>query len=125
VCSVWFGFDKDLNIYWISTEAREHSKQIAINNKVAGAIVLPQTPKDKPRAIQFKGAAEQLTNKGDIAKAIGVYARRIFSVQQLREFMSSKDHPHKFYRVKPELFVLFDAVNFPEQSRQEYWVNKR
>jgi hypothetical protein len=30
------------------------------------------------------------------------------------------ERPHKFYRIKPELFVLFDVEHFPDNPRQEY-----
>lgn len=119
VCSVWFAQDKDLNIYWFSSETRRHSKELLKNRKVAGVIVLPQTPKDPPRGLQFQGIAELLTKQEDIDKAISVYAGRIFSKEKIKEFMKSKAKPHKFYRIRPSQFVLFDAVNFPDDSRQE------
>ncbi len=119
VCSVWFASDEDLNIYWFSSTKRRHSKEVMHNQRVAGAIVLPQTPKDPPRGLQFQGTAEELSKQEDINKAISVYKGRIFSKEDIEEFMSLKDHPHKFYRIKPTQFVLFDAVNFPDSSRQQ------
>lgn len=119
VCSVWFATDEDLNIYWLSSITRRHSQELMKNNKVAGAIVLPQTPDDPPRGLQLEGLAELLTDKKDIDKAISVYAGRIFSKEKIKELMEYKEKPHRFYRMKPTQFVLFDAVNFPDDSRQE------
>lgn len=34
--------------------------------------------------------------------------------------MEDEKKPHKFYRIKPTQFVLFDAVNFEDNWRQEY-----
>lgn len=122
VCSVWFVSDEDLNIYWFSSITRRHSDEVVKNNKVAGAIVLPQSPKDPPRGLQFQGIAETLTNQEDIDKAISIYEGRIFSKEKIKEFMEHKEKQHKFYRIKPTQFVLFDLVNFPDNPRQEYKV---
>lgn len=119
VCNVWFSADKDLNIYWFSATNRRHSKEVVKNNKVAAAIVLPHTPKDPPRGLQLQGVAEVVTNPKDIATATLLFAKRIFSKRQISDFMAMKDRPHRFYKIKPTQFVLFDTVNFPENSRQE------
>ena len=120
VCNVWFGFDEGLNIYWISSTTRRHSKEVAKNPKVAAAIVLSHNPEDTPRGLHLEGKAEILTEQKDIDKAISVFAGRIFPREKISEFMESKTHPHRFYKIKPTQFVLFDAVNFPGNSRQEY-----
>lgn len=123
VCSVWFATDEDLNIYYFSSITRRHSKEVVENNRVAGAIVLPHTPDDPPRGLQFQGTVEVLESQEDIDKAISVYVDRIFPKGKIEEFMSHKEKPHKFYKIKPTLFVLFDVVNFPDNSRQELSLN--
>lgn len=119
VCSVWFAADSDLNIYYFSSATRRHSEEVLKNNKVAGAVVLPQNPNDPPRGLYFQGKAEVLQKQEDIDKAISVYADRIFSREKIKEFMEHKERPHKFYRIRPSKFVLFDVVNFPNNPRQE------
>ena|SRR3989344_996463 len=119
VCHVWFAADEYLNIYWFSSTRRRHSKEVMKNPKVSAAIVLPHTPEDTPRGLQLEGDAQILTDEKDIKKARSVYEDRIFSKQVVDDFMKSKDSPHKFYRIKPRLFVLFDLVNFSENPRQE------
>jgi len=120
VCSVWFAADEDLNIYWISSTTRRHSKEVMKNKKVAAAIALSQTPDDAPRGLQLQGEAELLTSEKDVKKAISLFANRIFSRAKIKEFINHKEKPHRFYRIKPTQFVLFDMVNFPENSRQEF-----
>ena len=120
VCSVWFAPDKELNIYWISSETRRHSQEVLKNNRVARAIVLPQTPQDKPRGLQFQGVAEELSGRKEILNAIALYVGRgIFSKEKVLQFMKDSETPHRFYRIKPTQFVLFDAVHFPNNARQE------
>ena len=119
VASVWFAADSEFNIYWFSSTGRRHSKEVLKNPKVAAAIVFPHTPQDTPRGLQFQGTAELLTEQKDIDKAISIYADRIFSRKQIAKFMADDESPHSFYRIKPNQFVLFDLVNFPEKPRQE------
>lgn len=118
VCNVWFAADPDLNIYFFSADSRRHSKEVMKNPKVAGAMALPQTPDDLPRGLQFSGLAELLTKEEDIERAKFVYAGRIFSEEQIKEFMEDEETPHKFYKIKVSQYVLFDMVNFPENSRR-------
>lgn len=118
ICSVWFTADESLNIYWFSSTSRRHSKEVIKNNKVAAAIVLPQTPNDSPRGLQLQGTAELLTQEKDIDKAISIYAGRIFAKEKIKEFMQDNEEPHRFYKIKPTQFVLFDLVNFPDNPRQ-------
>jgi len=120
VCNVWFAADEDLNIYWFSSINRRHSSEVMKNQKVAAAMALPHTPKDPPRGLQLQGMAEVLTKQEDIDKAIYIFKDRIFPIETIEELMENKENPHKFYRIKPTQFVLFDAVNFGDNWRQEY-----
>lgn len=117
VCSVWFASDEDLNIYWFSSISRRHSEELDVNNRVAGAIALPHDPKDPVRGVQFQGVAEVLSDEEDINKALSVYQGRIFNRERIDDL--AKNRAHKFYKIKPTKFVLFDSVNFPDNPRQE------
>ncbi|MEK7559061.1 MAG: pyridoxamine 5'-phosphate oxidase family protein [Patescibacteria group bacterium] len=119
-CSVWFASDENLNIYWFSSTTRRHSKEVIKNPKVSAVIVMPQTPKDDPRGLQLEGDAKLLTDGQDIKKARSFYEGRIFPKKIIDKFISSKESPHRFYKIKPRAFVLFDLVNFPNKPRQEY-----
>ena len=119
-CNVWYGFDGDLNLYWFSSATRRHSIEVTRNPHVAGAIVLPQTPEDTPRGLQFEGIAERLTSDADIERAKEVYVGRIFPAQRVAELRASPTKAHDFYRIIPSMFVLFDAVHYPDNSRREY-----
>lgn len=120
VCNVWFAANDELNIYWFSSTTRRHSHEVLENQKVAAAIAMPQAPNDAPRGLQLSGIAEMLIRQEDIDKAIAVYEGKIFSREKIKELMSHKERPHAFYRIKPSRFVLFDAVNFSENPRQEF-----
>ncbi|MBI2414594.1 hypothetical protein HYV31_01965 [candidate division WWE3 bacterium] len=49
-----------------------------------------------------------------------LYAKR-FAMPMLRvnKIIAHKD-AHVCYKIKPELIVLFDEVNFPKEPRQEF-----
>lgn len=122
VCNVWFAADEGLNIYWFSSTTRRHSDEVMKNRKVSAAMALPHTPNDPPRGLQLQGIAELLSDQKDIDKAISVYAGRIFPKEIIDKLMEDKENPHKFYRIKPTQFVLFDAIHFGDNWRQEYKV---
>jgi uncharacterized protein YhbP (UPF0306 family) len=119
-CSVYFAFDNKLNLYWISTPTRRHSIEIRDNDKVAGTIVLPHIPGDKVRGIQFEGRAEELTNKELARVAMSHYAKRYnLDRERVKAILENRDG-HLPYKITPRLIVLFDEVNFPKNSRQEF-----
>lgn len=120
VCSVWYAVDEDLNIYWFSSTTRRHSQELLKNQKVAAAVVLSQNPTDPPRGLQLQGIAQPLTDQKDIDKAISVYQGRVFTKEAIDELIQNKEKPHMFYKIKPTKFILFDAVNFGNNWRQEY-----
>lgn len=125
VCNVWFVADKDMNIYWFSATTRRHSMEVLDNPNVAAAICLPQKPSDSTaRGLQVEGRAELLTKPNDIAVAMKYYVGRVFTLKQTKQFMALLDRPHRFYKLTPDNFVLFDTENFPSNSRQVYFVNK-
>jgi len=74
-CSVYFVYDSALNLYWISTPKRRHSQEIRENSKVAGTVVLPHTPGQDVRGLQFQGIATELKGK-EALPAMLLYAKR-------------------------------------------------
>jgi uncharacterized protein YhbP (UPF0306 family) len=121
VCTLWYVHDKDLNLYWFSSTNRRHSKELK-NNKVAGVIVLPHQPTDPLRGLQFEGDAQELTKESEITQARSYYQKKIFNAETIDNLIANPGKPHKFYRLRPSKFVLFDVVSFPENARQEYLV---
>ncbi len=121
VCSVYFAFDAEFNLYWISSPKRRHSREILENEKVAGTVVLPHNPGDDVRGIQFQGTAKEIVGK-DAMPAVLLYAKRFgMSMLRVKNIVANKDG-HVCYKIKPSLIVLFDEVNFPKEPRQEFWL---
>lgn len=119
-CSVYFATDTNMNLYWLSKPDRRHSQELSANQNVAGTIVLPHTPGDKVRGIQFEGAAEELKETTELTRAMMIYAKRFGMPAERMNAIISHTDGHACYRVTPSLYVLFDEINFPDVSRQEY-----
>jgi len=113
--TVYFAYDQDLNLYWISRPDRRHSSELSLNKKVAGVIAKYHTYGEKVRGIQIEGEAFELKNE-DASNAMEIYTKR-YSVPRARALNLSG---HIVYKLKPTYIVLFDEVNFPENPRQEY-----
>lgn len=122
-CTVYFAFDEHLNLYWISTPTRRHSEEIRINENVAGTIVLPHTPGDDVRGIQFQGIAKELRDKNEAKEGIKHYAQRYGMDKKRIDAILEREDGHVCYTISPTLYVLFDEVNFPDDPRQEYALN--
>lgn len=118
-CSVYFAFDENLHLYWISLPSTRHSEEIMANEKVAGTIVLPHIPGQKPRGIQFQGTAQQ-AKEDDMQKAMDVYATRMGMKEDRKQSILKGKDGHVPYVITPTLFVLFDTMNFPDNPQQEY-----
>ena len=120
-CSVYFAYDRDFNLYWISKATTRHSKEIMGNKKVAGTIVLPHKFGDDMRGLSFQGTAKELKGKEAIV-GMARYAKR-FAMKKPRvdKILKGLDG-HYCYKITPKMFVLFDEVNFPDDPRQEYKV---
>lgn len=119
-CTLHFAFDKDFNLFWISTPLTRHSQEIYGNEKVAGTIVASQLPGDKSRGIQFEGYAKRLTGPLEMKHAVDVYAKRMKMDPIRKQKILHGEENHVPYQITPTLIVLFDVENFPENPRQEY-----
>lgn len=122
VCSVWYASDDQMNIYWMSATNRRHSKELEKNPKVGATISLQIPSNESPRGVQLQGIAQKLTKNDDIQKARSVFQDRVFDGRTIDSYLNNKKTTYAFYRLKPTLYVLYDAKHFPENPRQEFTV---
>ncbi len=118
-CTVHYYTDSDFNLYWISTEAREHSVNIARNPNASAAILVHEntTTENYIVGISIAGTAKligQLPADG-IGKA---YIHKLDKDPALLSDIASGKNPHRFYCLTPTRIVLFDSKSFPDQPRQ-------
>lgn len=122
VAHVWYSYDKELNLYFISRNDRRHSQEIQTQEKVAGGIVKPpfEGLGQKVRGLTFQGVAKELGN-APLNEAFNYYKsrwRQVISHVTVEAIIHDSTKV-RLYKIIPSLYVLFDEINFPEQPRQE------
>lgn len=121
VCEVHYVYDDDLNFYFLSKPSRRHSKEIAANPNVAGNVVKQHSATETPRGVYFEGRAEMLEELSDHSQAHALYDERFNLSPEMIKEINDDPTGHKFYKITPTNFVLFDPVNFPEDPRKEWF----
>lgn len=124
ICELHFVYDDNLNLYFLSKPNRRHSKEIAANPNVAGNIVKQHNATQVPRGVYFEGKAMMLADVNKDSLAYNLYVQRFSIGPEMLSEIIDQPEGHKLYKIAPELFVLFDPVNFPDNPRQEWLVKK-
>jgi len=74
IASVYYSFDKDLNLYFISAPSTIHGRQMEKNKKVAVAIVdSNQKPSDVKRGLQIYGTVEKVSGINKVRHALRLW----------------------------------------------------
>ncbi len=118
VTTLYFAADVNMNIYWLSRESRRHSKEIENNSHVAGTIIFPLNYGDKVRGLQFEGQARMLKDQDALAGR-NIYSSKFWIVEDRAMNSAQGDSTQGCYQLRPERFVLYDEVNFPDNPTQE------
>ena len=119
--TVLFTADKNFNIYFFSTEERRHSKEIAENPHISGAIARDHTKglaEESHIGLQFEGECK-LVKANEVKKAYELFQKRF---PQIVKYHTLEDAPKELYKIKVKAFVLFDTLNFKDNPRQELMI---
>jgi len=129
VCSVCFAFDEELNLFWFSEHTTRHSKEVAENPTVAGAVAQPHIIGNPVRGLQFSGVASELKDPDEIRHALSCNAQRYgvapLRISNMQRELESGNASFGLYRITPEMFVLYDALHFPKSPRRELILSKK
>lgn len=106
VSNVWFVYDDNLNIYWVSSRSVRHSQEIKANPHVAAAICPVNTPLDtKLGAVQVEGTVKVIKNPLDIARISKMFvARGVISSDKISKILSTVS---SIYKLTPDQYVIF------------------
>jgi len=119
ICTVYYVTDQDNNIYWLSYPERRHSQEIEKNPQVAAAIAIKF--EDKPViGLQVEGKVDTIQDAAIVKSVMDDYVAKYDSGKEFYINFTVGTNKHKLYKLTSELFVLFDEVNFPNNSRQEW-----
>jgi uncharacterized protein YhbP (UPF0306 family) len=117
IATVYYGFDTDLNLYFISDETTVHAKHILENANVAVAIAdTTQKPEDKKKGIQLYGKAFRIDDVHETEKA------RVCWVEHLgipNESLPPSAVVGRMYKIKPSRVKYFNQELFDVEDGQE------
>lgn len=117
VCTVYYVADDDMNLYWLSSPTRRHSREIAAHNNVA--ITIPVKFDQPVIGVQAEGTATVVTEPNHVETIIKQYIAKYDVGRDFYENFIANKNQHLMYRFTPQAFVLFDEVHFPGNGRQE------
>ncbi len=117
IASVYYTFDKDLNIYFLSSETTLHCQQIAKNPKVAVAIADSHQNINKPkRGLQMYGVASQISGISKVKFALQLWKSNLGVVDPK---LTYKAVMKSMYKITPKRIKLFDQELFKVKDGEE------
>ncbi len=105
--TVFFAYDNDLNLYFLSAPTRK-TFNILANPQVAAVIDRDQPGRGKVRGIQLEGQAVKVTNQSQLA---------IFSSRYPWASQYLKDH--HLFMITPSKIIYLDDEQFGPQGKME------
>ncbi|MEW5805704.1 MAG: pyridoxamine 5'-phosphate oxidase family protein [Patescibacteria group bacterium] len=116
IATVYYSFDKRLNLYFLSSEKTLHSKQIKQNPKVSVAIADSRQDIKKPKkGLQLYGLCKEISGAGKIKHALSLWKEFLsvddpeLSYENLRKGLTGK-----IYKITPKRIKLFDQELFKD-----------
>lgn len=106
VSAVNYIYDKDLNLYWMSSPKVRHSAALETNKNIAGNITVSNSGDDN-LGVQFAGNAEAVSAAPD--EVFENYFKKKRQVAPARDDQSLKGR--LWYKCTPVFFELIDQKN--------------
>lgn len=104
ISPVFFSYDKNYNLFWVSDKNSKHSRLIRNNPKVAIVIFNSQIPEGEGDGVYLEAEACELTDVEEIKKAIIIRNQRAtvdeFRVKQISEV--TRDGVWRIYKAIPK-----------------------
>lgn len=122
IASVYYSFDNDLNLYFLSDPATLHCKQIAQNPAVAVAIADSHQPVSKlKKGLQLWGVAKQISGEKKINHALTLWKKslNVKNPQLTYTNMLKKVITGRMYQISPKRIKLFDQELFKVEDGKE------
>lgn len=122
IASVYYSFDDDLNLYFLSDPATLHCKQIAQNSRVSVAIAdSHQLPAVLKRGLQLWGEARQISDTRKVSHALSLWKKTLNVKNKELTYANMAKHVIKgrMYQITPKLIKLFDQELFKVEDGKE------
>jgi len=111
VSTVFFAYDTDLNIYFISVPNTRKITNLTKNPQVAIVINQSQPAGELVQGLQIEGKAEKL-DKEEEKEELEIYRKRY-------GWADDYLHDHELYKIKPEKVYYLDDEKFGAGGREE------
>lgn len=117
--NVYYLFDNELNLYFVSSPKTKHCVNIEKNPKVSVTIAdSAQDPNGKKKGFQGRGIAKQVTSVSELKDIIKSWNKRGFVPLTYKMF--TKVWKSRFYKIKLTDIQMFDE-NRPEDKEIRNW----
>lgn len=117
IASVYYTFDNDLNLYFLSAPSTLHAKQILKNPKVAVSIANSSQDIDKPkRGLQVSGVAHQISGLAKVKHALELWKSNLGVVDPK---LTYKVVTGSMFKISPKKIKLFDQDLFKAGDGKE------
>ena len=109
--TVFFAYDQDLNIYFISRPETRKTKHLQANPNVSVVVNHHQPKSGLIKGVQLEGTAQMLDKNKDV-KALEIFKKRHGWVD---EYL----HDHELYKIIPKKIYYLDDELFGLGDREE------
>lgn len=122
IASVFYTFDNDLNLYFLSSPETLHSKHIVKNKEVAVAIAdSNQQINDLKKGVQIYGHVKQISDLHKMKHAIDLWKKSLGYIgsEISYENMINKVIKGRMYQVQPRKIKFFNQELFDVEDGKE------
>jgi uncharacterized protein YhbP (UPF0306 family) len=121
IATVYYTFDQDLNLYFLSNPTTLHVKQILKNPKVAVAISDSSQDIGNPKnGLQLFGIAQQISGIYKVKYAFDIWKNNLGVINPKLTYQAVKS---SMFKVTPKRIKLFDQQIFKVKDGQEPILN--
>lgn len=122
IASVYYSFDDDLNLFFLSSPTTIHCEQIAQNQNVAVAITnSQQSMSGNKKGLQLFGVAQQISDTAKIKHALKLWKDflKVEDDELSYENMAKKIVSGRMYRITPKKIKFFNQELFKVEDGDE------
>lgn len=99
-CNVQYAQDDELNLYFVSNDQSDHSRNIVRDGRVALTVYAHDDRAQNIHGVQIRGVAEALCKAGDCNQAWEIYTSKFTFAAALPQFAEVLRN-ETFFRIRP------------------------
>lgn len=123
ICSAFYAFDKNFNLYIWTDVSSKHAENIKKNSNVAVSIAdTRQALGSLVQGLQVTGSARRITSQSEIQKASSIYSKRFPKIKKLMkayEYVNPDAFRSAIYKIEPLNIKIIDEKAFGKEIYRE------